>query len=184
MATGTWPPVYDYAGLEATITQLRTGVAEGFFEWFYAAPVEGQPPLCQGDLIVLDSALVFLDGEGQPTAGDRQDLWAVLGNSCDLDRDPSEIRWTQLLPAFRVSDDDTERLPDLRSYRGLRVFYFPPERQADGLGYLSDFTRPVTVDRQCLCGTSPEKRLSYKGWLLFHACLVRYLARQDGRNDF
>lgn len=178
-----WATVYDYSELEKQIKELRDG--SWFVKQFYEPQRQGQPSFCQGDVIRLETAMAFLDEDGQPVAGRDRALWLVLGNSCDLDRDLSDVPWTQLLPVDALaSEKDVEMLPDLRAYRTMRQFFLPTWGGSAKNGYFADFLRPVSANRNGLEAAAVQARLSYTGWLLFHACLVRYLARADGRNDF
>ena len=55
--------------------------------------------------------------------------------------------------------------------------------------YAADFLRPVPVDKEAFAQESGGQRavvvarLSRVAWILLNACLVRFLARDDGRYD-
>lgn len=161
---------------------MRSSRDVGPEAWFYEPPHAQQPPFCQGDVVELKADFPHIDEGGVAAAGNPVARWVVLGNSCDLDRSAEDAPWTPLLPLYTVTEDDLSRLADLRHYRPNRVFYFPPAASSEGHGHFVEFTQPTACRRTGLKSARVVKRLSQKGWALFHACLVRYLGRYDGRN--
>jgi hypothetical protein len=180
---GRWPPVYDAHELQDTITRLVDRGLSGFF-----SQERIDPPLCQGDILDLGARLPFLDDHLQPRAVLAPTrYWMLLGNTCDLAREPADVPWSQIVPVELVGEWSS--LPQttreaLRRYRYARRFYVPPwDASVEGQCCIADFVRPVTVSRAALAGTQVVGRLSWEGWLLLHSCIVRFVARDDGRHS-
>ncbi|MCC5858602.1 MAG: hypothetical protein JJT90_10630 [Ectothiorhodospiraceae bacterium] len=183
--TGRWPPVYDWDELGAVIKRLSTD--GNLIKGFYAAKDVG-PDLCQGDIIRLSSPVPFLDEQANPATEESDDFWAILANTCDLSRSDDENEYGHIIPIeFLGSTGDLNggTIRSLESYRYYKSFYFPPWcRGLNNSFYAADFTRPVTISKKALYNCAEiEARLSFSGWLLFHSCVVRFLARDDGRFD-
>lgn len=177
-----WPPVYDDNDLAETIKLLAT--YECFEKVFYEGGRK-EVPFCQGDVITLpvqDAGIPYLNDDGQPAADDAPPYWLIVGNTCDLSREA----WTQLLPIYGFDDLSDVELDALRRYKYSRRFYLPAWK-LEGVRFrylIADFMRPVAIKKNGLANFSNvEARLSRYGWLLLHACLVRFLARDDGRCD-
>jgi hypothetical protein len=79
-----------------------------------------------------------------------------------------------------------EQLRALRRYEYSRQFYVPawPDA-AQPKNHLVDFMKIVTIEKAAFREDCARvvARLQFPAWALLHACLVRYLARDDGRFD-
>ncbi|MET0498496.1 MAG: hypothetical protein ABW106_09560 [Steroidobacteraceae bacterium] len=180
-----WPPVYDAVELAGQIKTLaaRDALLEDFFSDRPASVA-----WCQGDVVRLPAVIPILNERGAALA-DNAHLtgWLLLSNTCDLDRSLTEVEWAQAVPIFQLGTDENvsdRELLALRRYQYSRQFYLPawvrgPRRRH----YVADLTMPVTVSRRALASAQRLARLSMTGWLLLHSCLVRFLARGDGRFD-
>jgi hypothetical protein len=174
-----WPPTYDAADLAAQISELAVH-GRNFFS---ALPDDGS--FCQGDVLHLRGDFPYIDSGGRAAVLEELDVefWLLLSNSCDLNRELSDVRWAQLVPLFDVAANDVE-LRALRSYEYSRRFYVPDWWPESARHFVADLTMPVTVDRLALENVArPMAHLSHVSWILLHSCLVRFLARDDGRFD-
>ena len=179
-----WPPIYNAEELRHTIRDLvHSGrIRDGFYE--PPGPKEG---VCQGDVIRLQASVPVIARDGSPALHEDVDHWLVLGNTCDFARDLSVVEWTQVAPIRATAND--VRAVDVRAlqrYELSRVFYVPRWSGFEAAQELAaDFSRPVALHK----GTFYDRRavvvarLSYVAWILLHSCLVRFLARDDGRFD-
>ncbi len=182
---GRWPPIYDEDDLKAAIDSL---VASGSMEArFYDLgwPISG---IFQGDVIELNARQPFLDAEARPAASKNATrYWLVVGNSCDIDRSISEVPWTNLVPVHDIGprgNIENNDLATLLRYKYSRRFYLPNWHGADKSSvFVANFLQMVTVDKRALDARKVVARLSRPGWVLLHSCVVRYLARSDGRYD-
>lgn len=170
-----WGPVYDEEDLLATIRRA----AKLDSKQFYAA-MHG-PEYCQGDVIELDSAAPVLNAERQPFMYGAFNHWLVLANTCDIDRDLSDVTWLWIVPVDVYTDASEDELEAVRSYRVSRHFFLPEWRDGPGGPLAADFTIAVSLHKTALRGTKVTCRLSQPAWILLHACVVRFLARADGR---
>lgn len=176
-----WPPIYDATDLQETIRSLSS--AKDGATVMYETSLRDFS--CQGDILSLASELPLIWEDGKPaTQGDFKD-WLIIGNTCDLDRNLEEVPFTQIVPI--VSVDLNSITPQLRqqfcTYAYSRRFFLPPwgTKTAESI-HFADFLRPVTIHRSALdTACSTQATLTRKGWILLHSCLVRYLARDDGR---
>lgn len=177
-----WPPVYDFEDLQAAISGLIEGDLAGQF-W---TSVRGDPPVCQGDVVAVDGGVPVLDENGEATVTGEFQHWMVIGNTCDFARRHEEVSWTQLVPIARFAGVEPADLLSLKRYALFRRFYVPdwsPDEDAVGV-LIADLLRPVAIDKRALMnGERVVARMSRRGWILLHACLVRFLARDDGRNS-
>ena len=179
-----WPPVYD---AEELAMQIRELAGSDYLESkFYV----NNPDciLCQGDIFGLAGPIPVIDEDGEAVAIDDVEYWMAIGNTCDFARSLDTVKWTQMVPvldlgdASELSSDDLRKLRSFQPYRSFYVPYWKPEMQ--GRVLCADFTRPVAVHKQAVQNVAKlEARLSQKAWLLFHSCLIRFLARDDGRYD-
>lgn len=179
---GRWPPVYDADGLADVISDLAG--ADDFDARFWDLRPAADGEVFQGDVVRLDSAVPVLDEEGAPVATDDCEFWLVIGNTCDFDRRVQDVPWTQLVPTVDVSATaDASRLRTLRQYQYFRQFYLPPWPGGDAGHRLADFTRPVAVHKAVFEGPAQVcSRMQYPAWVLLHSCMIRFLARDDGRH--
>lgn len=178
-----WPPIYDAEELKGTIKKLST--SHELTKHFYTVPV-GRNAF-QGDIIELKSALPLIWKDGKP--GIKQDIerWMVIGNTCDIDRSLDDVTYTQVIPIAQVVNEDVKASDRqlFLTYGYFRRFYLPPwdETIAEEI-YFADFTRPVTIHKEALAQHATRiTSMTFDSWLLLHSCLVRFLARDDGRND-
>lgn len=172
--------------LAATITEL---VESGqLAARFYQNPRTG-PVVCQGDVIRLPSEIPLIDKDGAPATLDQTvEHWLVIGNTCDFDRDVKEVPWTQLVPLLDLVNEDSlskEQIRAITSYRTSRRFHVPAwSAEVGGRFHIAEFLLPVSVHKEALMTDGCVKaRMSRYGWFLLHSCLVRFLARDDGRFD-
>lgn len=152
---GRWPPTaYDEEDLA---TQIRALVVSPTFDRdFYVGGDFDRAP-CQGDVV----------------------------DTCDFERAVDEVPWTQIVPLVRypsglLSRDD---LRAHRAYQAFRKFYLPPWPGIDpDTHHVADLLLLVALHKKALSGPARlVARMSYRAWVLFHSCLVRFLARADGR---
>ena len=179
-----WPPVYDADELNRAIRDLGSGAP---LEKLLYGSVNQGGALCQGDVIEMATDLPILDEQGEPAATDRFTFWLVIGNTCDFDRSVEKVAWTQVVPILDLhpANPTQEDIRSMRQYERSRVFFLPPWESGGAEAVLSaDFLRPVALHKQAaLKKARVVARLSRYGWALLHACLVRFLARDDGRFD-
>lgn len=177
--TERWPPAYDYDGLVATIESLLKD--DRASSQFYESTREPDQ-VCQGDIVALTSDIPIIWKDGTPATQGEADHWLVLGNTCDLARSIEDVEWTQIVPMF-PAPDEKDLIAKHRRYMIFRQFLVPAWSGGDG-DHIADFLRPVSLHRAALADVAKlEARMSVYGWLLLHACLVRFLAREDGRFD-
>lgn len=178
-----WPPIYDASDLEAIIRDLsERGQLD--LQFFSSIPADR---VCQGDVVRLPSSIPLIHEDGQPAITGDCIYWMVIGNTCDIDRDIDTVSWSQIVPlnVFQANDLADEDLAALRRYRYSRRFYIPPwAAHVNEQHFVADFLRPVTIHKNALLHVAQvETKLSYVAWILLHSCLVRFLARDDGRFD-
>jgi hypothetical protein len=180
-----WPPVYSAEELLKQITDLISD--KSIFSKFYE-PNLLDPEKCQGDIIELDSEALFLDEDNTPvTSPERYTHWLLIGNTCDIYRDMNLAKWSQIVPIYNLGKSEeisVEELGKLQAYSQSRVFYLPPwESGLEGAHFLADFLRPVTIHKAGLMKSKTVGRVNKFTWILLHSCLIRFLARDDGRYD-
>ncbi|WP_431687111.1 hypothetical protein [Hahella sp. NBU794] len=176
-----WPPIYDSTDLEDAIKQLSSSadVEKNFY-------IKGGSPdvgFCQGDIIRLGSGVPVIWEDGKPAVQSSSEYWLIIGNTCDISRPVETLEWSQLAPIVKINKQvSQENLDSFLKYQYSRRFYLPPWKQecANEL-YFADFVRPVTIHKTALFKTTIESQMSRFSWLLLHSCLVRFLARDDGR---
>lgn len=180
---GRWPPTaYDEEDLA---TQIRALVVSPTFDRdFYVGGDFDRAP-CQGDVVELSSGVPVLDEAGEAATDGDVSHWLIIGNTCDFERAVDEVPWTQIVPLVRypsglLSRDD---LRAHRAYQAFRKFYLPPWPGLDpDTHHVADLLLPVALHKKALSGPARlVARMSYRAWVLFHSCLVRFLARADGR---
>ncbi|MBI5498308.1 MAG: hypothetical protein HY904_25120 [Deltaproteobacteria bacterium] len=136
-----WPPAYDAEDLLRNVKVLLKDGA--IFKKFYAS-IQGGPAVCQGDIVTLKTELPILDTSGQPATLEQPvERWMVAGNTCDFDRDLSDVEWTILMPLTPLADVPSEVLSMdcLLALRRVRPCRLP----AHGRGP-APVTGPLTVD--------------------------------------
>ena len=132
-------------------------------------------------------AAPLLDEDGLPIVTDVTfRYWLVTGNTCDFARG-ADVPTTQMVPLVVVEGElSREEVARLRRYEYFRSFYVPPwPGCADQRHRLAELVHPVAIDRRALRADCAKvvARMQFPAWALFHACLVRFLARDDGRFD-
>jgi hypothetical protein len=185
---GRWPPVYDFNELGQQIKEL---IDDGsIFHHFFIHGVIGEE-FFQGDIITLKSDPVYIDSDGDVAIIDEEfQYWVILGNTCDLARDLSKDtsliipQLTHISPLIPIPQD----IPDdiLGNFKKYKLYkrVFIPRWGSIGNDFYIDLTIINSIEKQCLIDHSNiAARLNFKTWLLLHSCLVRYLARDDGRHD-
>lgn len=185
--SGRWPTIYDSVGLERGIGELARSLmpqnnnAESQYSFYELGP--DNLTRCQGDIIKLESDIPLIAEDGQPAIDvNLTGLWLVIGNSCDFDRDIGKVPWSQIVP-LSFADSSETALRDFRSYKFARRFYVPPWSSNES-HYVADFIVPVTIHKTALKTIATlQARLTMRAWTLLHSCIVRFLARDDGRND-
>lgn len=189
-----WPPVYDLDDLVAEIKRLTDdeNLERNFFEWRLDRSTLRHDDICQGDVLHLSSEVPVILQDGQPaTVAHPEGFWLVIGNTCDFDRTIDEARWTQLVPIASlgsVAGLTSTQVSAARRYTQARRFYIPPwSHAAESDLHVADLLMPVAIDKRALNGAERaatlQARLSRPAWILLNACLVRFLARDDGRYD-
>lgn len=189
-----WPPVYDLDDLVAEIKKLvaRPDIETSFYDWRLDRAMEAVEDVCQGDLLELQCEVPVILEDGSPGIVEHPDgIWLVIGNTCDISRPASQTPWTQIVPVISlglVKELSHTQVDAARKYTQSRSFFVPPWSPASQAHiHHADFLRPVALDKGVL-GAQPAKaivqaRMSRAAWILLNACLVRFLARDDGRYD-
>lgn len=187
-----WPPVYDAEDLIREIKLLtgRADLAQVFYEWRRDRSTQEVADVCQGDIVELASDVPLITADGEPSTMDHPSAtWLVVGNSCDFVRSADDARWTQMVPVVELAADTASSsvIDALRRYTQARVFYVPSwSAGSEPRTYFADLLRPVAVDKEAFQGAGKARvgaRMSRAAWILLNACLVRFLARDDGRYD-
>lgn len=176
-----WPPVYDAEDLAGVIEGLaqRPDLDAIFFE----PDLSRAGPFCQGDVLAFQSGVPVIDRDGAANQIDTFEFWLAIGNTCDFARANEVVRWTQVVPLVDLrSASDAQRIA-FRAYRPSRQFYVPPwPGLARDRAFAADFLRPIALHKASI-GSSVHvvARMSREAWILLHGCLIRFLARDDGR---
>lgn len=184
MQSERWPPIYDTNELASTITEL----VENQDHRAFFGPVARNAEFCQGDVIELPARLPHVDANGRPAATQATfDRWLIVGNTCDMARSLAEVEYTQVVPLrdFANLPNISQKMQSITSYRTARGFYVPSwDSSVASSTFVADFTAIASIHRGALASHAEVlARLSYHGWILLHSCLVRFLARDDGRFD-
>lgn len=175
-----WPPVYDFDDLQGTIKSLID--TQELFSNFYDIHPE-DVKYCQGDILHFETPAPVFDENGNVAVIDEFSYWMIIGNTCDLQRDLNGLTWTQVVPLVNISDS-SQLLSNAKQYKPYRTFYLPPWDDTVEDGYVADFTMPATIHKSALENLIIHgARLTKISWVLLHSCLVRFLARDDGRLD-
>lgn len=178
-----WPPVYDFEELGSQINKLVS--REEIFDVFFLSQLSDEI-LCQGDILKFPGQFPFVDQDGNiQILEEEYDYWIILGNTCDLQRDLDPPSFTHIVPLVPLVKEDPEStISGLRSYDSWKRFYIPNWDSIGELGFYINFTCICSIDKKCLSkNTELSARLTRTSWVLLHSCLVRYLARDDGRHD-
>lgn len=183
--TGRWPSIADRDDLTQVISRILNAGAEFEARFFQTGDFVGGFA-CQGDVVQLKSAAPCIDATGTAIVTDATyEHWMIVGNTCDMYRD-DETR-SLIAPLVTLADPVAEdHLRALRQYEYSRQFYVPPWPQAAIAQHqLVDFMQLVTIEKAAFRDDCARvvARLQFPAWALLHACLVRFLARDDGRFD-
>ena len=172
-----WPPVYDFDSLQAEIKQL---INRGLEENFYSENPNLEE-LFQGDIIELDIIFPYIDNSGN-VSGIDANKWLILGNTCDITRD--DLAYTNILPLDELREDvPYEIINNLKKFQSYKKIFFP-DISKKTLGYVAEFTKICSIEKSYLLQEFKKvSELEYHSWVLFHSCIIRYFARDDGRND-
>jgi hypothetical protein len=177
-----WPSIVDGEDVRKIISQI-VDAGDEFEARFYQPSTLHGGFACQGDIIQLRSAVPFIDSDGNVVSGTEFDYWMILSNTCDLHREDEQ--WALIVPVISLPDAAVATdLRALRRYEYSRKFYLPPWCE-DPSHHLADFTQFITIDKSAFTKDFAKvvARLRFESWALLHACIVRYLARDDGRFD-
>lgn len=175
-STNRWPPVYDFHSLQEQVKELvERGLEEDFYKKY-----PNLSEIFQGDIFHLDSMFPYIDENGDIVA-DNSDKWLVLGNTCDITRE--DIHLTNIIPLEELKDEDSDIISHLKRFQSYKKIYFPdPTKETQG--YLADFTKVCSIEKKFLIENANKiSELEFHSWVLFHSCIIRYFARDDGRND-
>jgi hypothetical protein len=179
-----WPPAYDADDLKKMIGEIAG--RDDLRKAIYAPSLTEGGPLCQGDVLRFSSPAPVIDAGGASVALGDFGFWLVIGNTCDFHRPIESVAWTQVVPLVQFTKGVNEQhLEDLTKYRASRVFYTPYWREAEIEPiFAAELVRPVALHKKVIGQQATVvARMSRLGWMLLHACLVRFLARDDGRFD-
>jgi hypothetical protein len=180
---GRWPPVYTAEDLKQAIEALASGRLE--YEMRFYDRTNREPTVFQGDVVAFSDGVPVFDEHRNAQVVDEFEHWLVIGNTCDMERDLVDVAWSQVVPVDDLGPLEeirSDELDRLRRYSQSRRFYLPPWDNEQSCR-VADFLRPVGIHKSALRSATRVARLSYLGWLLLHSCLVRFLARGDGRYD-
>lgn len=175
--TNRWPPVYDFESLQDQIKNLiNRGLDTGFYKETFDST-----SFFQGDIIQLEVDYPFIDEDGNIAAYETSN-WLILGNTCDLSRE--DLMYTNLIPIEELDEDIPENiLLNLKHFQNYKKIYFP-DHTKKSKGFIADFTQVCSINKEFLVeNASKITELEYHSWVLFHSCIVRYFARDDGRHD-
>jgi hypothetical protein len=177
-----WPTAYDFNDLQS---QIKDIVKSDYLDNFYTKNMD-KNSLFQGDIIQLDKKFVYLNKDGKFEAGSFSDYYMILGNSCDFDRSLSEIPFTNITPLHMIeTTTPKDILSGLKNFQNYKRMYIPTF-SGDNEYYI-DFTKIMTVSKEFLKNQDISKikkaELTFASWVLLHSCIIRYFARDDGRND-
>lgn len=189
---GRWPSIYDAEGLKVAISKLISDLdldpdLNSDLSYFYTDIINPEePPFCQGDIVQIDVDFPFIDEDGEIAILDvNYKYWLILGNTCDLSRtDASDVNFTHIVPLENIpSDIEEDFQAGLKKYKFYKQFYLPKWDSSAQECFLN-FAKICSIEKNLLTTKgSRVARLRQTSWVLLHSCLVRYLARDDGRHD-
>jgi len=180
-----WPPSYgDLEGLSRLIDAIAYDREAPCRLWTTA--VRADPALCQGDILAFDSAMPVLDigdkgGRIEIFGQGERSHWMVIGNTCDLAREDEST--TQLVPVYSTEGLTAGALQGLRRFESYRRFYLDTWPGGPSTAQVADLMWPATITQAAARGAKTVATMERPGWVLLNACLVRFLGRDDGRND-
>lgn len=182
MTKDRWPTVYDFKELEEQIKEI---VKDNYSKGFYSLTPRNSE-LFQGDIIFIEKKFLFIDNDGKYNAEEYTNYWIVVGNTCGIARDIETIPMTNIIPILKFEEKVPEGiLLGIKNFQNYKSMYIPSFNDEES-SYFVDFTKIMTISKEYLLNDIDAKKikeLTYSSWILFHACLLRYLVRDDGRND-
>jgi len=182
MRCDRWPTVYDFEELQNQIKQI---VKSNYSKGFYNLSID-KHSLFQGDIIKLNKKFAYLNKDGKFQAEYFSSFWMLLGNSCDFDRNIKDLPFTNITPLQKLDSNVPQKiLNGLKNFQNYKHMYIPSFDGNDD-EYFIDFTKIMTVSKEYLkidIYNFKVAELTFESWVLLHSCLVRYFARDDGRND-
>ena len=147
-----WPPVYDLDDLVREIKRLAThpDIATQFYEWRPMGRQRNPTTFARATSFSLASEVPLILGDGQPGTMEHPDgVWLVLGNTCDIERKPEDVRWTQIAPILSIGLEtalSASQLTAVRKYTQSRSFFVPPWNDAArGHVHVADFCAPSAL---------------------------------------
>lgn len=182
--TNEWPPSYDQDQLENTLKQLLDSgrIYTNFYE--SAGPFDG---ICQGDILRSECEFPFLDRDGDVASLDAhhpEERWFYIGNTCDQARSISDVPVGQVVRIIHIGSLAPELLKSVRDYKTAKLFFLPPWLSRDEGPYAASFIWPASISRHALHSRfTVEARLNQSSWYLLNMCIIRYMARSDGRHS-
>lgn len=184
--TTRWPPAYDANDLEKSIKELIS--PRNFPNNFYQIPSRSDfNDLCQGDIVNFNSSVPLIWEDGEVVEYQDFEHWLVVGNTCDISRSVDSVPFTNIIPIIQedLNAENSALATESQTYKASRRFYLPSwDAESAKQFNLADFTLLTTIHKEAIRSQAlVVARLTYTGWLLLHSCLVRYLARDDGRYD-
>lgn len=180
---GRWPPIADGDELRAAVSSILGSAS--FDKTFYQQDVSRGGIACQGDVFQLTCSVPFLDSAGNAVVDEAAyDHWMILGNTCDIERE--EVLLTIIAPLVPLRTAlSAEENRALRRYEYAKRFFVPawPGDPAS-VDSVVDFMQIASLEKTAFTSNARVvARLQFPAWALLHACLVRFLARGDGRFD-
>lgn len=184
-----WSPLaYDADDLKGAIEAaskalkdlLHTGPSPSLF---YTADTR-LPKLCQGDVLYGEAKIPYINGFGKAaTVPNISNYWLVTGNTCDYSRE--EVAFTQICPVIDLHNHGiASKISSIVNYETSRTFYLPNWGQVTPQNAAADLTMSVAIKKEAIekC-FSRHASMTRSAWTLLNCCLVRFLARDDGRFD-
>lgn len=182
--TGRWPALVDAATVAANIRSI-TEAGPDFEAHFYETVPSTDLYACQGDVVELTTEAPYIDEEGNAATAGEFDYWLIIGNTCDMQRE-DETR-SLVAPLVGIKKEVTpDELDTLRKYKYCKKFYVPPwKHDLQPQHHFADFMQLATIHRAAFRADCARvvARLRFPAWALLHVCIVRFLARDDGRFD-
>ncbi|MCP4392768.1 MAG: hypothetical protein GY804_00595 [Alphaproteobacteria bacterium] len=143
---------------------------------------------CQGDIISFEAEFPFITDEGDIAVNEEpHSYWLIIGNTCDLSRDVDSEPYSNIIPLQEIKPSiPADALNSLKKYIPYKKHFIPTwDEELTPIGFVADFTKTCTIEKKVfISDTSIKiKEMTQLSWFLLHSCLVRYLARDDGRHD-
>ncbi|WP_157596301.1 hypothetical protein [Plesiocystis pacifica] len=177
MNSERWPPCYDAEELQQNIREL-VSKNQLHTSFFTANTSQG---LCQGDILKLSAEMPLIDEHGNVAALELFDYWMFVGNTCDTDR--VDVLTSQVVPLHDLGGLQSHEITNLERYSLNRRFFVPNWPGSPHQAWVLEFTELCAASLDFLKKQTVVARMQRYSWYLLHSCLVRYLARDDGRFD-